>query len=268
MPCKPLYKSKHLEVPTIDSTSSSGRPPLPFQSTPGRSISTPLPPSWPLPFQPTPGRSITTPLPPSWEYTSKQIRPPLPLDAWAAHSSKDIAKFVYHRHYGKKKAYWNLAPSRSIQILGDSNLARLPSIHHSNVEIHSFPGSTLQHALHILQHRTLISAGVTKVLLCFGLNNRKEDHPPRNTAALHALLAQAHTTFPGAEIWTAAITFGGGLSLGEQIALDHLNHTIQSFLHHIPPLPANDFEVMTDQIHWSQDTGIRMWTHFAFYLNG
>ncbi|KAJ4946245.1 hypothetical protein JOQ06_023913 [Pogonophryne albipinna] len=53
-----------------------------------------------------------------------------------------------------KKGNWSLTSSREIIIMGSSNIARLPFINDKRIQVDSYPGAKLSHAVHIIKYKT------------------------------------------------------------------------------------------------------------------
>lgn len=61
--------------------------------------------------------------------------------------------FTRHENMGNKTLNWDLDPRRPIQIIGDSNLQKLPLIKDHRVQTDCYPGSTFYHAVHMLKSK-------------------------------------------------------------------------------------------------------------------
>lgn len=216
------------------------------------------------------GWELSAPLTPSLDQT-EHFSPtlasrPLPTRDGLAHSSNDTPMFTSHRHYGMKFYYWSLTPARPILILGCSNLARLPTLYDRRIQISSYPGAKLVHAIHILHNKTLVSPDVRHVILSFGLNDRG-GRPWGIQLKLDNILRQARVVFPNAHIWPVSINYSGVLKDQEKQTLDLLNSHIESQIFHIPKISQTDFVVGRDGIHWTNETGSLIWQHWATHLN-
>lgn len=80
--------------------------------------------------------------------------------------------FERQEHNNDKYKNWTLWPRRPILVLGDSNMGRLPAVEDKRVRLVCHPGAELAHVYNLLRNRTPTSAGVTRVLLSFGINNK------------------------------------------------------------------------------------------------
>ena len=172
-----------------------------------------------------------------------------------------------HNHHGNKYQVWTLKPSRPFLIMGDSNVDRLPHIEGSRVQVDSYPGALLAHAIHILKHKTPTSADTQTLILSFGINNKDQGNPTLIRKQLSRLLGAAMDTFPNATIHIPIINFSQDLSNRHKVNLNGLNKLIKDTGRSIPPLQKTNFATGRDWLHWTPDTGKAMAHHWLKYLN-
>lgn len=113
--------------------------------------------------------------------------------------------YQLHERNNDKPLSWELSPSRPILIIGESNMSRLPSIPDARIQVDCYPGANLNHARHLLRNNTPTSPTTAKVILSFGLNNRRQSNPAQLKKDLHGMLEAAKVTFPQAEIFIPII---------------------------------------------------------------
>ncbi|TWW66806.1 hypothetical protein D4764_20G0008380 [Takifugu flavidus] len=82
-----------------------------------------------------------------------------------------------HPHRGETNLSWSLLPQRQVLLIGDSNLARFPEIWDPRIQVDSFPGAKISHAVSLLRKGTPPSPEVTKVVLSFGLDDLNSTNP-------------------------------------------------------------------------------------------
>ncbi|KAK1905900.1 Regulator of G-protein signaling 9-binding protein [Dissostichus eleginoides] len=68
--------------------------------------------------------------------------------------STGLCPRIASQHGGNKTLNWNLTPSREVLILGESNIARLPLVPDSRVQVDSFPGENLSQAATLIRYKT------------------------------------------------------------------------------------------------------------------
>lgn len=171
-----------------------------------------------------------------------------------------------HEHLGDKKKNWSLIPRRPFLILGSSNLARLPRIYHSEVQVDCYPGANLSTITHLLKYKTPCSPLVREVILSVGLNDRNQPRSAVLSALLDGMLEVAGDTFPNARIRIPLINVSDLLPLPIITNICRLNNQIRFSHRAIPQLPSEHFRTEGDLIHWTRETGISMWGHWKRYL--
>ncbi|KAF3859051.1 hypothetical protein F7725_021450 [Dissostichus mawsoni] len=226
----------------------------------------------PIPRAPITPTTSTTPLIPTplnQEITKDQTKHTKPNDPKPGYSrpSKDRYRFIHHDHLGDKKKNWSLTPYREVIIMGSSNISRLPRIHDARIQVDSYPGANLSHAINIIKYKTPTAPEVTKVLLCFGLNDRGIGDRTILNNNLNQLLSSARDTFPNAAIHVPKINHSTKLSLKAIKNIGLLNKLIEKTPGNFKPLGAEDFDTEGDLIHWTPLTAKKMWDHWRSSLD-
>uniref|UniRef100_A0A0F8AD58 Uncharacterized protein n=1 Tax=Larimichthys crocea TaxID=215358 RepID=A0A0F8AD58_LARCR len=160
---------------------------------------------------------------------------------------------------------WVLSMGKRFAIIGDSNLSRMPPFECQELQIDSYPGATLAHAKVLIENATT-SARVEKIILSFGINNRRATNKTVLTQQLLATMEAAEKKFPLAEIWVPLINFSPHLPLQEKSCLTHLNNKMQQRCLIIPKLDSKLFSTNKDNIHWSTQTARSMLEHWSSYV--
>ena len=189
------------------------------------------------------------------EKVEKELRQELDT----VHQRVEKPQFQRHEHFNDKIKNWNLLVHRPILILGDSNLGRIPKCFDNRIQVDSYPGAKLGHALHILEKATH-SNQVQKVILSFGLNDKKTD-TEQARAQLEAIYKVGTEKFPNAQIVIPLINFSNVLPTRERKTLIEINLAI-SRLPHLPKLPTAKFQTVTDNVHWCPATAKSILTHW------
>lgn len=117
------------------------------------------------------------------------------------------------RHAAGKEKFklWNLAPKRSVLILGASNLSRMPRVENKELEVHSYPSASLVQACTIVKHRTTVFQKARQVILAFGLNDQAQSNRIALKKNMERLIEAAVGAFPNAVIHVPLINFGPAL---------------------------------------------------------
>ncbi|KAF3858938.1 hypothetical protein F7725_012139 [Dissostichus mawsoni] len=169
-----------------------------------------------------------------------------------------------HRHSTttRKIQAWSLVTRKKTIILGDSNLSRIPSFSHPNLQIDSFPGAKFHHITAILL-KLAPCHNTTQVIISIGLNNGlSETSLTTSTKQLQAMWKQTTTTFPNATIYIHIINFSDRLKPKQQTLLTAINNTIALKYNFIPEINPLLFRVNDDDIHWTTETAemlLRYW---------
>lgn len=69
----------------------------------------------------------------------------------------------------------------------------------------------MSNGIHLLRNKTPTSSRVSKVILSFGLNNRRMGNADLLRRELHTLIETAEATFPLAQVLVPVINHAGGL---------------------------------------------------------
>ena len=181
--------------------------------------------------------------------------------------SPPLNQYTHHAHRGDKTKNWTLIPTRKTIIMGDSNIARLPTILEEGIQVDCFPGANLSQALHLLKHKTPTSDIAERVILSFGINDKHRSNTSLLDNSLRKLWLAARATFPHAQIHIPVINTSNSLSNTHRANINTLNQLIRATPDHIPRLSRDQFHTEADNIHWSVQTGRNMWIHWRSFLD-
>lgn len=98
-----------------------------------------------------------------------------------------------------------------------------------------------------------------KIILSFGLNNRQQRFRINALAELQKARNAAAARLPNTEVLIPVINYSPTLPLAEQTMVDHIKRGGGS----IPALPAEQFRVESDGIHWKP----LIFEHWRVHLN-
>ena len=142
--------------------------------------------------------------------------------------SPPLDQYTHHAHKGDKNTNWVLNPNRKIIIMGDSNVACLPTILDEWIQVDCFPGANLSQALHLLKHKTPTSDEVERVILSFGINDNHWGNTSLLDSSPRKLWIAARATFPHAQIHIPVINASIGLSNTHRSNINTLNQLIKA----------------------------------------
>lgn len=161
---------------------------------------------------------------------------------------------------------WGLRTTKKWVIMGDSNIARLPTHTIPDLQIESFLGANFRHAASILA-KTTSQVVVEKVVLSFGLNSKNQKAKETSIKQLQTALRKAKDAFPYSEIWIPIINFSSSLPLHKKESLQQLNSHLHRNMPYLEPLSKALFQMEEDNIHCTKDTAKAMFDHWVTYLN-
>lgn len=177
---------------------------------------------------------------------------------------------VYHVHPNVKDKFasWRLNQvSCSTLIVGDSNLKNIKT-RTDDVEIQSFPGAKFMHITHLIKSYNHAAYKPENIIVSVGLN----DHPNKfRTSAkqLDQLCVALNQKFPKSKIHIAQINCPDNLPCDGTQTIKHLNTYLlgKENVHVIPKLPTEQYELASDNYHWTQFTGTMFLKHWLRCLN-
>lgn len=177
-------------------------------------------------------------------------------------------KFGPTRHIrtDRKMVDWTVSVSKKWLFIGDSNLSRLPHHGFADLQIDSFPGANFRHLGAVLL-KAVVQVRVEKVLISCGLNSRGQKFKETTLKQLQTAIRMVKRRFPYAEIWVPLLNYSTALPESEQRNLIKLNGHIFRNLPFVSPLPVEQFQTESDNIHWTRETARNMFDHWSSALN-
>lgn len=171
-----------------------------------------------------------------------------------------------HVNSERKMIDWGLSVRRKWLIIGDSNLARMPTYDIPDLQIDCYPGANFRHAEALMKKATC-SVTVEKVVLSFGLNHRNQKARETSVKQLQGAVRAARKRFPYAEVWVPQINFSSSLARDEQRTLMTLNGHIERNMPSLSALEQREFHTEKDNVHWTKNTARAMLEHWVTLLN-
>ena len=163
-------------------------------------------------------------------------------------------------------------PSKSVLVIGDSNMRNIRHTPLSDVEIFGYPGANFQKITTLLK-KVIPSHIPIHVILALGINHRQLANATIQDS-FRKLLNQVTKTYPIAQIYITGTNFSKSLPTGEQDQLNFLNqHTKTYFLKrgkpqgYIEPINDTDYVTVNDNIHVTQKTADKLLAHWLNHLN-
>lgn len=161
---------------------------------------------------------------------------------------------------------WELTVHKKWLIIGDSNLARLPTHSIQDLQIDSYPGANFRHAEEVMS-KAVVHTLVEKIVLAFGINSRGQKAKETAVKQLQGAVRAAKRRFPYSEIWIPLVNYSSVLPAAERLNLQKLNNHIQKNMPFLPPLQAALFHTEKDQVHWTGATAQAMFDYWVACLN-
>ena len=166
---------------------------------------------------------------------------------------------------------------KDILMIGTSNFSRIPGITRDDAQVLSYPGLKLQTLIHLLKFFKYGPKSPNpgrkpqKVVISCGLNDRTLA-PSTTEVLLRKIISETQRNFPGSKIFLAQVAFSSKLPTSEQQNLKLFNDKIKHLAHKmnikfIPYIPASQFEVGSDNIHWTEKCALAHLDHFFQHLN-
>jgi hypothetical protein len=177
--------------------------------------------------------------------------------------------FWKFRYEVDHKHEWRLPVlTKKILILGSSNLSRINVKPHSDTQIACYPGAKLCHARTIVK-KYMDSYQPEKIIINIGINDK--DEPMSVTAQrVQLLFSTIRSKFPDAKVYFTKLNYSQHLTAKQKRTLAFINSSVESLrikVSVIPSLPISDFEVVQDNIHWSEKTANALYYSWLTFLN-
>ncbi|KAL2076351.1 hypothetical protein ACEWY4_028052 [Coilia grayii] len=170
---------------------------------------------------------------------------------------------VRHTRAADEFADWSLTIHKPLIFIGDSNLSRIPSFSHPNIQVDSFPGAAFHHLTQLVgdipnQNQVelvVISAGIIN---CNNLNDPQT--PWKQYQNLHCT---CQSSFPNALIYISQISWSPLLHPDVIGRIKDFNSRVEKKVKlFLPTLDPKDFQVnMRDKIHWHKRTAETMFQY-------
>lgn len=162
------------------------------------------------------------------------------------------------------KLEWNLEVITSVVVVGDSNLARIPSFENADIQVDSFPRSACHH-LHESLKKFKPVKEVREVVLSVGLNNSLLLATTDKQLVL--LVNMAKQTFPNAKIRVPVINYSDRLDADQKHLLESINNTIIKKYDFLNDINKLHFQVTQDNVHWTPSTAKMIFEAWTDQLN-
>ena len=178
------------------------------------------------------------------------------------------SKFNKFRHNVSDKLQWRLPEIiKSTLLFGSSNLSRLNLDKHPEVQVECYPGATFNHFRNMVTNYKGKSQP-ENIVLNIGINSKNQD----GTSAVNQLrnmISSIRRRFPRANIYFIELNFSDRLLASQKSCLNQINLAAKSIrdVKIIPALPAGDFEVGQDEIHWTEATANKLYRSWMRYLS-
>lgn len=187
---------------------------------------------------------------------------------WESESLAGRREPKRHPRSSRKISDWSIEIVKNTLIVGDSNLARIPSFVDETVQVDSFPGATFYHIRGVLE-KAEPRPSMQKVILSVGLNNCLGKQTSFTTLKqLQRLLKICEIKFPNAEIYVPVINYSERLERETQMLIEKLNQAIIEKCNFLPELTRLRFHTEPhDPVHWRADTAQEILTFWLDQVN-
>ena len=181
-------------------------------------------------------------------------------------SLRTLGTYNAAHHQGFDKHGWSLNPTHPFLFMGDGNLALLPTVTDPRIQLEIFPGASFYHASEVIGALTGTFPGVVKLVLAFGLNNKRSFSAQSFEKCIRTLRARALQRFPNATVIFALI--GRPISLpDERDGILTMVNTCMSRFPYLPSLHPRDYLVESDGSSWLRSTADKTWRLWQTHLN-
>lgn len=174
-----------------------------------------------------------------------------------------------HANTTRKLVDWHLTVSKPIIFLGDSNLSRISSFTHKDIQIDSFPGATFHH-LAVILDKLDRHPEVEVIVISAGIVNCVSEHESLTTWKQFLEVVRAcKRVFPRAIMYVPLINYSRRLSKEVQELVSIFNSELErKFDRTIPLLDQTLFQTNArDGVHWLRRTANKMLEHWLSCLN-
>lgn len=171
-----------------------------------------------------------------------------------------------HANTKQKLVDCHLTVSKPIIFLGDSNLSRIPSFTHNDIQFDSFPGATFHH-LAVILDKLDRHPKVEIIVISAGIVNYASEHESLTTwKQFLEVVRVCKRAFPW---YVPLVNYSRRLSREVQELISIFNSELQrKFNRTIPLLNHTLFQTNArDGIHWLRKTAIKMLEHRLACLN-
>ena len=188
------------------------------------------------------------------------------LDVWIGCLQPAVELVIpsYHQRYPnpqQKFKYWHLPNlTKTIAIVGDSNLARIEPFAHSSCQVESFPGARIEHIRHLFD--TYVSQFVPKILiLSIGINDVMRNQTLKTNYG--TIVSHLPIQFRETKIFLVELQVSKSQPAEVHQKAKILNESVPVEVHLIPGIPS--FETGRDGVHWTPPCANNLINHWLNY---
>ena len=158
-------------------------------------------------------------------------------------------------------------PKKNPLLLDPSNLSKINLDKHPEVQVECYPGANFNHFRNLVTNYKGKSQP-ENIVVNIGINTRNQN----GTSAVNQLrnmVSSIRKRFPRAKIFFIELAFSDRLLASKKSCLNQINLAAKTIrdIKIIPALPAADFEVEQDQIHWTEAAANKLYRSWMRYLN-
>jgi len=178
--------------------------------------------------------------------------------------------------YGNYKNSWSLPfLSKSIAVLGASNISRITQSPIKDIQLEAYHGASFYHFRQMLS-KTRKSGSPSSIILGVGLNNRQTEPSKSSVREMTNVVNACFKKFPQSKIYLPKMNYSRSLPLVEQSNLARLNdcmdqlkksHTNLVVIEQMNPSKFCTDSTDDSHIHWTAQTANDMLAFWLSHLN-
>jgi hypothetical protein len=180
------------------------------------------------------------------------------------------SKFFKYRHTVLDKTQWHLPQIiKKTLLFGSSNLSRINLDKHPDVQVECYPGANFNHfRTMVTKYKFKGKSQPDNIVLNIGINS-KDQLIASVSNQLRNMISSIRKTFPKSKLYFVELNFSNTLTTCQKSCLNQINLAVKTLrdVKIIPAIPACDFKVGQDNIHWTENTANKLYRSWMRCLN-
>jgi hypothetical protein len=167
------------------------------------------------------------------------------------------------------KNEWRLPTlNKKILLIGSSNLARINQTPHPDMQVAIYPGAKINHIRNMVRKHNEVFQP-QRIILNIGIND-KDELQHDTSQRIENLFSTMRSKFPKAKVHFAKLNYSKHLTTTQKRNIQFVNSRVEALRAKVPilpSLPVSEFQVVEDNIHWTECTANRMYNSWLSHLN-